>query len=69
MPGLRGKLTLGWEIDRKGKVRGVTSVANSLGDKDVARCVSKVIRRLRFEKPKKGGKCMVRWPFVFWDPN
>ncbi|MFH1530039.1 MAG: AgmX/PglI C-terminal domain-containing protein, partial [Pseudomonadota bacterium] len=63
-PDLKGKLTVKWTINLDGKVQGVQIVGNTMKNKKVETCVSKVVGRMRFMKPK-GGLCIIKWPFVF----
>lgn len=63
-PKLRGKVTIRWTINLQGRVEGLSVVRSSLGNTAVERCVLRVLRHARFEKPE-GGVCVVQWPFVF----
>ena len=36
-----------------------------LQDQELSACVLKIVRKWEFEKPKSGGKLMVKYPFVF----
>ena len=64
--GLKGKIVVQWRIGLDGKVEQANVVGgqSSLKDSNVQSCILRTIRRMRFAKPE-GGKCVVRWPFVF----
>ena len=61
---IRGKLGLRWVIGTSGRVQMVRAITDTLGDQATTNCVLRIIRGLRFAKPK-GGTCKVQWPFVF----
>jgi len=67
-PTLRGKVTVDFIIDTRGRVSKVKVPTNTLSQKKardkVARCLIKFISRWRFPKPK-GGKVRVVYPFTF----
>ncbi len=63
-PQLKGKIMMQWKIGQDGRVKSVSSKGGSLRDPQVVRCVTRMIRGMRFAKPE-GGVCVVRWPFVF----
>ena len=60
---LSGKITLRWTIQLNGGVREVTQVSNSVSPV-VGKCVMKVVRGLKFPRPK-GGMVVVTYPWTF----
>ena len=63
-PELAGKLTVQWTINPEGGVEAIKPVSDSLGNNEVADCVLRALRRIRFKKPD-AGICVILWPFVF----
>ena len=61
---LNGKVTAQWTIKVNGRVSGTRVKLNTLGNAKVASCVLRVIRGLRFPKPK-GGSVQIVYPFIF----
>jgi TonB family protein len=61
-PGLAGKVVARFTIGANGDV--VASSASGLHP-NVDSCVTRVIRRMRFPKPKGGGVVKVSYPFIF----
>jgi len=59
-----GRLQLRFVINPKGKVEKPRTISDTVGNRNVTRCVKKIIRGLKFKKPE-GGICVVQWPFVF----
>ena len=59
-----GRLQLRFTIGLDGKITKINPITDTVGDKNVTRCVIKTMKRLKFKKPK-GGVCVVQWPFVF----
>jgi hypothetical protein len=55
-----GRLTIGGS----GQVLSV-STSGSMPDKKVHECVKKQFKKLKFDKPENGGKCVVSYPFTF----
>ena len=64
-PNLAGKVALRFTILPDGRVAKVTVDESSLEDAPVEGCVQKVMRSLRFNRPRGGGIVVVRYPFVF----
>jgi hypothetical protein len=62
-PTLQGKLYVIFYIGPAGRVIGATT--SGLEDRDLASCILPIVRKWEFEKPKSGGKLMVKYPFVF----
>ena len=61
--GLSGKLKLRWTIRPNGRVFGVKQIDNRVSPV-VGKCVLKVVRRLKFSRPK-GGMVVVTCPWIF----
>jgi len=64
-PNLKGKVVVQWVIQGTGLVKGAKAAQNTMGNAKVASCVTRVIGRLRFPKPKGGGTVLVTYPYVF----
>ena len=62
-PTLQGKLYAVFYIGPSGRVIGATT--QGLQDNDLSTCILSIVRKWEFEKPKSGGKLMVKYPFVF----
>ena len=63
-PSLQGKVSTKFVISGAGKVVSATVRQSTMGSKAVEQCIVKVIKRLRFPKPKGGGIVVVNYPFV-----
>jgi hypothetical protein len=63
-PGLSGQLTFSWRVNSAGRVSGVSVRRGTLPDPAVARCISGVIRRMRFPPPS-GDSITISFPFAF----
>ena len=63
-PSLSGKITFDWTVQSSGKVSAVREVSSSLGSNEVSKCIMKVIKKMKFPKPK-GGDAQIRFPFIF----
>jgi len=63
-PTLSGKVMAQWKVGLDGSVSEPTIASSSLGNKDAEGCITRVIARMRFEKPN-GGICVIQYPFVF----
>lgn len=66
-PGLAGKLTVSFTVDRKGRASRAKVTGSNLSNRMLERCVRKVVGRLKFPRPKgrKAGKVKVNYPFRF----
>ncbi len=62
-PGLAGKVTLTWTIDRTGVVTAATVAATTLHDDRVEGCLLRQVESWRF--PAGTGKTTATFPFVF----
>jgi len=62
-PTLAGKMYAVFYIGSNGRVIGATT--QGLQDTELSSCIVKLVRMWEFEKPKSGGKLMVKYPFVF----
>ncbi len=63
-PKLAGKLTISFTIETDGKISETYVESNTMGNKNVANCITGRIRSWRFPKPK-GGSVTVAYPFIF----
>ncbi len=63
-PTLSGKVTAQWKVGLDGSVMESSIASSTLNHKSVEGCITRVIKRMRFEKPK-GGICVINYPFVF----
>jgi hypothetical protein len=61
---MAGRVSFTWTITPTGKVSGLRQVSSTLGDVQVSNCISKVISRMRFPRPK-GGSVSITFPFIF----
>ena len=64
-PNLQGKVVAFWIIAGTGLVQTAKASQNTMGNKNVEQCVMKVVKRMRFPRPKGGGTVTVTYPFVF----
>lgn len=63
-PSLSGKIIAQWKVNLDGSVMSSSIASSTMGDKNVEGCITRVIKRMRFEKPK-GGICVINYPFIF----
>lgn len=63
-PQLSGRVTFSWVIQTNGAVSNVRLSNSTLGSPSAARCMTRVVRQMRFPKPK-GGPVPVTFPFAF----
>jgi len=68
-PGLAGKVTVTFTIEQRGNVTGARATENTTGSPAVADCVTRTIRRFRFNPGPDGGSVTFRYPFVFQPQN
>ena len=64
-PNLNGKIVGAWTIAGTGLVESANASQNTMGNDTVGTCVTRIIKRMRFPRPKGGGKVFVNYPFVF----
>lgn len=64
-PNLSGKIAVLFTIAPTGKVAKASVRESDMGSKAVEGCVTDVMKRLVFPKPKGGGVVVVTYPFVF----
>ena len=62
-PNLSGKLTVSWVIKTNGRVSNVKQVLSSIKSAPLKKCIFKVIKKMKFPKPK-GGTVKIKYPFV-----
>lgn len=64
-PNLAGKVSLRFVIAPTGKVAKVSVAETSINNQTVESCTMRVMKSLKFPKPKGGGVVVVTYPFVF----
>lgn len=64
-PNLSGKISVYFTIAPTGSVARASVRETSMNDANVESCVTKVMRSLKFPKPRGGGIVVVTYPFVF----
>lgn len=64
-PNLAGKISVYFTIAPTGSVASAKVRETTMGSKNVESCVLKVMRSLKFPKPRGGGIVVVTYPFVF----
>jgi TonB family protein len=62
---LSGKVVVSFAIAPSGSVTTASVAETSMNDLEVEACVVKVMRSLKFPKPRNGGVVVVTYPFVF----
>lgn len=63
-PSLRGRVSVQFSINGKGKVPMAVVAETSVKDPNVGRCIAKAVRRWKFPQPQGNGTVMVTYPFV-----
>ena len=63
-PALSGKIIVFWKIGLDGNVTEASIKSSTMKNDRVESCLTKTVRRLRFDKPD-GGICVVEFPFIF----
>lgn len=63
-PSLSGKIIVFWKIGLDGQVTEASIKSSTMKNERVESCLTKTVRRLRFDKPD-GGICVVEFPFIF----
>jgi TonB family protein len=64
-PDKQAKIVVRFTISPKGDVSSATVVSSTLEGSGVEDCVLRVIKHLKFPKPKGGGNVMVTYPYIF----
>ena len=64
-PHIEGRVVAQFNIQPDGAVGHVAITDNQTGEAEVAECVAKVIRRMRFPAPGGGGHIVVKYPLMF----
>lgn len=64
-PELAGDVSASWTLTEQGHVGEVEMTDESLGSEKVTGCVSRVIKRMRFEAPEDGGTCELGYTLEF----
>ena len=63
-PSISGRIVFDWIIKKNGRVKGVRVRSSSLGNSQVATCISKRIQKWKFPRPT-GGEVTITYPFLF----
>ncbi|MFB6263311.1 MAG: AgmX/PglI C-terminal domain-containing protein [Bradymonadaceae bacterium] len=63
-PKLKGKVVAQWKVNLDGSVKSTSIASSTLNNRKVESCITRVIKRMRFQKPD-GGICVINYPFVF----
>lgn len=63
-PGLAGKIQFMWTVKTNGRVGSVRERSNSMGNPAVSKCISGVIKKMKFPRPK-GGEVEIVFPWIF----
>lgn len=63
-PELSGKVVAQWKVGLDGQVKSASVANSTINNSKVESCVTRVIKRMRFEEPD-GGICIINYPFVF----
>ncbi len=63
-PKLSGKIIAQWKVSLDGSVMSSSIASSTMNNKKVEGCITRVIKRMRFQKPN-GGICIINYPFVF----
>ncbi len=64
-PELAGKVSVRFAVVRRGYVKGVHIIENTMGNEQVGRCVTRVVRAIRFPTRRTGKSLRFTFPFVF----
>ncbi len=64
IPGLTGKVTVGWDIIAGGRVQNAKVISSTLNNKNVENCIVRRLRAWRFINPPKNTVATIRYPFV-----
>ncbi len=67
-PNLKGKISVTFMINDRGRVQLVEITADTVGDPKVATCIKSVVKRWRFPRPEEG-PVSIEYPFVFFPSN
>lgn len=63
-PSLRGRIEVGWRINREGRVTTSRIAQSTMHDARVEGCIARQVRNWRFDQPD-GGEVDVVFPFIF----
>lgn len=63
-PQLKGKISVQWKIGLDGQVKSASVANSTMGNRAVASCIVRAVKRMRFAQPD-GGICIISYPFVF----
>ncbi|MDF1562009.1 MAG: AgmX/PglI C-terminal domain-containing protein, partial [Deltaproteobacteria bacterium] len=63
-PTLSGKITFEWTVRTSGSVGSAREKSSTMGNAQVSQCILRVIRGMKFPKPR-GGEVVIAYPFMF----
>ncbi|AWV89465.1 AgmX/PglI C-terminal domain-containing protein [Bradymonas sediminis] len=63
-PSLSGKVVFSWTVKTDGRVKDVRQRSSTLADAKTTRCLSGVVKSMKFPRPK-GGEVEISYPFMF----
>jgi TonB family protein len=63
-PNLKGRVSIEFVIDAKGKITSANVQESTMSDATVAACIAKQMMKWTFPKPEGGGIVKVVYPFV-----
>lgn len=63
-PTLSGRIAMDWTVSSSGTVKDVRVRSSTMGNPQVADCMSEKIKRWKFPRPK-GGEAQITFPFLF----
>ncbi len=64
-PTLHGSIRISLTIQESGAVEDVRAIENSMGNAEVASCITNMIQRFRFTPGPDGGSVTYQFPFAF----
>ena len=62
---LGGKISVSFDIDTSGTVSAVAVETNTTGNADLASCIKKVVKKVRFVPPPEDDVEVAGYPFIF----
>ena len=64
-PDLSGRIQVGFTVARNGKVASAKVLSSQVGDQVLEGCLLRVVKGLRFPRPKRGGSVEIRYSWFF----
>lgn len=62
---LSGRIVVEFTVETSGATSGVKVTENEIGDDAVGRCVTRLVKNLKFSPGPAGGTAVFRYPFQF----